>query len=58
MANFEWIRKHYGVLANYGRAVIVGGKPGVIVEDMGNYIGVLFDGDKPTNILPCHLRQK
>ena len=54
MANFEYVRKYYGVPAGYGRAVIVGGKPGVIVEDRGAYIGVLFDCHKPNNISPCH----
>jgi len=54
MADYEYVRKYYNVPACTGRAVIVGGKPGVIAEDRGSYIGVLFDEDKPNVIMPCH----
>lgn len=50
----EYIRDYYKVPAEIGRGVVVDGQPGVIVEDMGNHIGVLFDKDKPGNVLPCH----
>lgn len=50
----EYVRQYYGVPAEIGRRVTVYGKPGVILEDMGNYIGVNFDADKPGHVLPCH----
>ena len=43
--NYEYVKNYYGVPAEYGRIVIVAGERGVIVEDRGNYIGVLFDKD-------------
>lgn len=52
--SFEYIKKCYNVPAEIGRVVKVKGKQGVIVKDMGNYIGVNFDGDKPSLISPCH----
>lgn len=52
--NFEYARKHYGVPAEFGRRVVVNGKPGIIVKDWGHHIGVNFDADKPGCILPCH----
>ncbi|MDP2848958.1 MAG: hypothetical protein Q8O35_12335 [Humidesulfovibrio sp.] len=51
---FEYVRHTYGVPADFGRRVVVEGRPGVIVKDCGNYIGVNFDADKPGVILPCH----
>lgn len=51
---FEHIIKHYGVPAEIGRRVIVDGEPGVIAEDRGDYIGVLFDSQKPNSIVNCH----
>jgi hypothetical protein len=54
MNNFEYIRNYYNVPAEMGRVVSMGGRQGVIAEDQGNYIGVLFDDDKPGNILTCH----
>jgi hypothetical protein len=54
MGNCEYVVQYYGVPACIGRGVIVDGKPGVIVEDRGHYIGVNFDHDKPGNSLPCH----
>lgn len=50
----EYVREHYGVPAEIGRRVIVNGKPGVIAQDRGHYIGVNFDADKPGVILNCH----
>ncbi|MAT38897.1 MAG: hypothetical protein CL946_04765 [Ectothiorhodospiraceae bacterium] len=52
--NYEYVKNYYGVPAEYGRIVIVAGERGVIVEDRGNYIGVLFDKDKPGVISNCH----
>lgn len=54
MPNCEYVQKYYKVPACIGRGVLVGGKPGVIAEDRGAYIGVLFDTDKPNSISPCH----
>lgn len=51
---YRYVREHYGVPAEYGRRVIVNGKPGIIAEDRGHHIGVLFDTDKPDHISPCH----
>jgi hypothetical protein len=50
----EYVRQFYGVPAEVGRRVMVHGNPGVIVEDMGNYIGVNFDIDRPGVAFPCH----
>lgn len=50
----EYVRNYYRVPAEIGRAVVVYGKPGVIAEDRGHYIGVNFDGDKPGLISHCH----
>ncbi len=52
--DFGYVRRHYEVPAEIGRRVIVNGEPGVIAADRGAYIGVLFDKDKPNQILPCH----
>lgn len=52
--NCEYVRQHYQVPAEIGRRVIMNGKPGIIAEDHGAHIGVLFDADKPNNIKPCH----
>jgi len=52
--SLEYINKYYGVPAEIGRIVVVNGRPGIIAEAIGGYIGVLFDDEKPTSILPCH----
>ena len=52
--SFEYIRKYYAVPAERGRRVEIDGKPGVIACDIGHYIGVLMDENKPTCILPYH----
>ena len=49
-----YVRRYYGVPAEIGRKVTVGGRPGIITADRGAYIGVTFDDDKPTAVLPCH----
>jgi hypothetical protein len=50
----EYVRDYYGVPADIGRRVVVGGKPGIIAADRGNYIGVNFDADRPGEISNCH----
>lgn len=50
----EYVREYYGVPAEIGRRVLVGGKPGIIAEDRGHYIGVNFDEDRPGVICNCH----
>lgn len=45
--NCEYVRQHYNVPAEIGRRVTAYGKPGIIAEDRGNYIGVNLDEDKP-----------
>lgn len=50
----EYARDYYGVPAEIGRRVIVGGKPGIIAADRGHYIGVNFDCDKPGVIKNAH----
>jgi hypothetical protein len=56
--NCEYVSKYYGVPACIGRRVEVDGEPGIIAEDMGYYIGVLLDSDKPNNINPYHPTHK
>lgn len=50
----EYVSDYYGVPACIGRRVVVHGKPGVIAEDRGNYIGVNFDSDKPGVVYNAH----
>ncbi|SEG21812.1 hypothetical protein [Marinobacterium lutimaris] len=50
----EYVQKYYSVPACIGRRVEVSGRPGVIAQDCGHYIGVNFDTDKPGQISPCH----
>lgn len=50
----RYVRDYYGVPACIGRRVTVGGRPGVIAEDRGHYIGVNFDSDKPGVIHNAH----
>ena len=52
--DFEYIKSTYKVPACINRLVVVDGKPGIIVKDCGNYIGVNFDHDKPGFISNCH----
>jgi hypothetical protein len=49
-----YVRRCYGVPANIGRMVTVGGRPGIITADGGAYIGVTFDDAPATSVLPCH----
>lgn len=50
----QYVRDYYGVPAEIGRRVVVNGEPGVIAEDRGHHIGVLFDKDTPGTVYPCH----
>ena len=52
--NCEYVREYYGVPAVIGRRVVVYGKPGIIAEDRGHYIGVNFDSDKSGVIRNAH----
>ena len=52
--NCEYINDYYGLTAYIGQRVSVSGKPGIIAEDRGNYIGVNFDSDKPGEVSNCH----
>jgi len=54
MNDFQYVRSGYGVPAEYGRRVIIGDKPGIIVADRGHYIGVNFDSDRPGVIRNAH----
>ena len=50
----EYAKSYYGVPSDIGRRVTVSGKPGIIAEDRGHYIGVNFDEDKPGMISNAH----
>ncbi|WP_346839785.1 hypothetical protein [Microbulbifer sp. SAOS-129_SWC] len=50
----EYVQNQYNVPACIGRRVVVAGRPGVIAEDRGHYIGVNFDDEKPGVIASCH----
>ena len=54
MSDCEYVKRHYGVPAEIGRRVLVDGRPGIIAQDRGNYIGVSFDDAKPGIIENCH----
>lgn len=56
--NCEYVRQYYGVPACIGRRVMVYGKPGIIAEDRGNYIGVNLDTDKPGRVSNYHPTDK
>jgi len=50
----EYVKEYYGVPACIGRRVIFRGRPGIIAEDRGHYIGVNFDADKPGVVYNVH----
>jgi len=54
----EYAANYYGVPACIGRLVVVSGNHGVIAEDRGHYIGVLFDDKKPGDVRNCHPTDK
>ncbi|MDK2126471.1 hypothetical protein [Parachitinimonas caeni] len=51
---FDYIRKSYGVPAEFGRRVIINGKLGTICEAQGHRIGVRFDHHWPDLVRSCH----
>lgn len=55
--NCEYVRQHYRVPAEIGRRIDFNGRSGVIAEDHGNYIGVLFDDANPNNIVSIHPKE-
>ncbi len=52
--NCEYVQNYYGVPACIGRRVVAYGKPGIIAEDRGHYIGILLDCDKPGHVDNYH----
>lgn len=54
MGNCEYVCEYYDVPACIGRRIEFKGRPGVIAEDRGHYIGVNFDDDKPGSIFNVH----
>lgn len=50
--SFDYVRRYYGVPAGRGVRVVVDGKPGRITSGDGQYIRVLFDGEKRPSV--CH----
>ena len=54
MPDCEYVAQYYGVPACIGRRVVAYGKPGIIAEDRGNYIGILLDSDKPGHVNNYH----
>lgn len=54
MRDFQYVCDYYGVPACYGRSVKVDGRPGIITQGRGAYIGVTFDDAKATSCSPCH----
>ena len=52
--NCEYVQQYYGVPACIGRRVTCYGKPGIIVEDRGHYIGVTLDEQKPGTVNNYH----
>ena len=56
--NCKYVRDSYCVPAEIGRRIVFRGRPGIIAEDRGNYIGVNFDADKPGQIYNVHPTDK
>jgi hypothetical protein len=53
--NFDYIKEHYKVPAEYGREIMFKDtRKGIIVQCHGNYIGVNFDDKKPGHIETLH----
>ena len=50
----KYVQDNYGVPACVGRRVISYGKPGIIAEDRGHYLGILLDCDKPGSVNSYH----
>lgn len=54
MRQFEYIQDYYKVPAEMNREIEFEGRKGLILEDKGNYIGVMFYDDAKHRILPLH----
>ena len=54
MEDFKYIKDYYKVPADMFREINMDGRKGIITEDLGNYIGVVFYDDKKLMPLPCH----
>ena len=52
--NCEYVSRFYNVPACIGRRILADGKPGIIAENRGAYLGVLLDEDKPNHIKFYH----
>ena len=52
--NCQYVKDYYGVPACIGRRVVAYGKPGIIAEDRGNYIGINLDSDRPGEVNNYH----
>ncbi len=50
----EYVKDYYQVPAEIGRRIVMMGRPGIIAEDRGHYIGVNFDADKPGVVFNVH----
>ncbi|HFV9295140.1 hypothetical protein [Serratia fonticola] len=51
---FEYVCQHYGVPACLGREVMAYGQAGIIVKDLGHYIGVALVDDPRQQARPYH----
>lgn len=54
MSDCKYVRDTYNVPAEIGRRVVIDGRPGIIAEDRGHYIGVNFDNAKPGVVANVH----
>jgi hypothetical protein len=54
MTTFDYITRAYGVPACIGRRITIHGKPATITSDLGHYIGITYDTDKPGVIRNAH----
>lgn len=54
MANCEYVAETYNVPACIGRRIKYKDREGIISCDRGNYIGVTFDNEKPTEVSNIH----
>ena len=50
----EYICEYYNVPADIGRRIDYNGRGGIIAKDGGNYLGVNFDDNKPSDVYNLH----
>lgn len=50
----EWINNYYGLSISIGQDLLHGNRKGTVVEDQGNYIGVIFHDDEKRGVNTCH----